>query len=798
MMASRLKKAEASEYTIQGLFDHGYRNKEDVSNLPANTLIIGSQNVLTNASEYVGIRQGYVLDGGAGNQDNYGIDSSYDFNTGSSAGIQNVRKWGSNLEMRYLNPNTKLVSWINIMSTLIATNKARFATWYDITTEQKSLCLFVNGDNQIYEWTGGSASVASFTSNTITIQQSNLGTQNFYQNSNNVSKFQFIAGGVVYTYTGAGYLPVNSYSVSSTAAQQEVGFDYISQLFTTTSAAQRIYSATANYVNNFGVNLFNVTAYGYIYTDNAGVPGTVLATTVSTVSEVLTAGNFSMSFSFNNLLISPSTNYHFVTHLTNPSGDMGVYTANSTGQGTNKSNDGAVTWSAVNGGMSLVVVENDAAPNQFSGVSPTPSGLNVGDSIIQIPAVGAASNSGNPSLPFPYEYDLISSLSGHVWYGSFLSPVVYGSRTTNPYDVTAVNAMLPTEADGFILSSMKFPPTGFVPFVYGNVVTGEQDSMYISSGVNDWWASQKLQQQSTLSSSEVVATTTVYLTQLKTTNGQASQSQELIGMLKNQILFISNEPIFNSFGPVQDILGSAQIVNMSDPIRNDMNAYNFANGQTYYDNYYIYITIPEEGVVRMYNCQKEYWEAPQILPVSRFYKVQGQATTIYAHSFLTNESYQMFTGYNDNGQPINAVAAFPYVSQEGGESFQKKAFNKIYVEGYITPNTVLTNTINYEFGGWLSTTNQIIKGNDTKILRGTILDGSIGQNPLGQEPIGSILNLPSISTIPKFRVIKTFLMQYCFENQIVFSSNDVDQQWAILRFGFGISAADDQPNEITE
>lgn len=54
-----------ASYALREKFELGYRNKEDISNLPPEVLVVGSQNVLTNAAEQVGIRQGYVLDGPA-------------------------------------------------------------------------------------------------------------------------------------------------------------------------------------------------------------------------------------------------------------------------------------------------------------------------------------------------------------------------------------------------------------------------------------------------------------------------------------------------------------------------------------------------------------------------------------------------------------------------------------------------------------------------------------------------------------------------------------------------------------
>ena len=52
-----------NEFNLVTQYPLGYRHREDVTNLPAGVLIVGSQNVLTNVSERVQIRQGYSVDG---------------------------------------------------------------------------------------------------------------------------------------------------------------------------------------------------------------------------------------------------------------------------------------------------------------------------------------------------------------------------------------------------------------------------------------------------------------------------------------------------------------------------------------------------------------------------------------------------------------------------------------------------------------------------------------------------------------------------------------------------------------
>lgn len=60
--------AKNREFTLTDDFSLGYRNREDLTKLPPGILIPGSQNVLTDVFNRVGITQGYVLDGQSANQ----------------------------------------------------------------------------------------------------------------------------------------------------------------------------------------------------------------------------------------------------------------------------------------------------------------------------------------------------------------------------------------------------------------------------------------------------------------------------------------------------------------------------------------------------------------------------------------------------------------------------------------------------------------------------------------------------------------------------------------------------------
>lgn len=790
----KLRAAEEKEYTIQGVYKFGYRNKEDVSNLPPNTMVVGSQNVLTNAAEQIAIRNGYQLDGPAGTQSTI-IDSNFDLQTASGL-IRNIRKWGTTLEVRYVNPVTKAVSWIALTGLtgtssflqILSNYVCNFCSFFDQNTEQKMFALFVNHSNAIYEWSGGVGSVASATSNSVTMQGSlNTDQLGFYSNSNNSGKFQFESGGTVYTYTSAGTIATTAFTGSgSNTGSAITPTAWWSQKFTTGGAAQSITSvAMSVYWNNTVSNasaVVNLT--GQIYTDNAGIPGTAIGVPVSASVVVGSAGTFGpANFNFAPLSVAQATNYHFVVSSDQTQYLFVIKDTNS-GQGTNTSVSG-VGWTTQNGPLNIVIIENDTSPQTLNGVSPNPSALVVGAEVIQVVALGS-STQGVSGLPSNFIFDLIANEAGQVWYGNLVSTGVYVSVQGN-YKSVAYTATGRLYGEGaFII--LDAPPVGFKQ---------QGQLMYCSAGLDEWWL--EVRQKLSYSYTYVIGSTPTTVTvvtenltmgKLKTASLQGAQSQSLIGQMKNALIYVSNEPIFNSFGPVKNVYQEPQIVNMSDPIKYDVDAYSFNNGQVFYYNYYIYITVPAQGVVRIYNVRNKYWEAPQLLPISRFYLVAGQ---LYGHSSLTNESYQMFVGNSDNGNPISSVIAFPYVSAEGGATNQLKNFNKHYTEGYIAANTTILLTINYDFGGFTGTYTTSISGTEAGIIFNRIVDGSLGQNSLGSEPTGSILNLPSPSALPKFRIISTMPRLDCFEYQIVFSSDDIDMNYSILRSGPAVAPSASKP-----
>lgn len=435
----------------------------------------------------------------------------------------------------------------------------------------------------------------------------------------------------------------------------------------------------------------------------------------------------------------------------------------------------------------------------LTGVTPNVTAGAVGDVMHQ--AIRTMPNSAMLGMSASFINDGIANLNEQIYIGSLNSFYVYVSLLSDPYEYTFSLPRLPGEG-------AKKTLTGF----WRSFMNQEQD-MYISAGADLWYKTNYVQTTTTTTVAGI-AVSTIYeqinFEQLKTTSLQAAQSQAVTTKIQNDIMFLSNEPIINRLGRVDNILGTPQMTDISFPIIDDMNQYDFTGASMIYFRQFIYVAVPVEGIVLVYNMTNNtvnatgsanhYWEAPQTIPVSRFSIIDG---SLYGHSSAVTETYKLFDGYRDRynggrtGSGINGVARFSF--QNYGVRTTNKSMNEFFVEGYISPNTLLTIGIQYDIDGCATDTQYILDGSDERVVCIPNDDNSLGKFPLGTNPLGANL-IQNLSTDlpPKFRVIKTFPRVPFYEQQSYFESSGKDEQWEIIGFGGNVAITSEGNVAITE
>lgn len=414
----------------------------------------------------------------------------------------------------------------------------------------------------------------------------------------------------------------------------------------------------------------------------------------------------------------------------------------------------------------------------LTGVTPDPA-------VAVIPIVGGevvhqqysvTANSGLTAFPATFKNSLIGNLRNQIYIGDLTNRSVYISKVNSYTDYTFTSPVR-VVGEGALVT-LDAPPTALVP---------QESDMYMSAG-KSFWYNTKFTLSSDLSKEDFE------IVKLKTASRQGALSQSATSKDKNNVVFISNEPVLTTIGRVANNLATPQAGDLSYSIINDMNSYDLTDASVVYWKNYLIFSVPKAGLIRVYNQTNpntQYWEAPITYPIGRFSVINGD---LYGHSYNSPETYKLFDGYNFNGSSIPALAVFSF--QNYGTRARSKGFNQFYVEGYIGQNGVLTTGIQNELEGCATVQTFDLDGDNQPPI--VCIGGSsapLGKEALGNNPLGGQL-AEGTGLPPKFRIIHTMPINYFYEMQPTFFSNYVDFRWELLCFGTSILQASDLNNDI--
>lgn len=414
----------------------------------------------------------------------------------------------------------------------------------------------------------------------------------------------------------------------------------------------------------------------------------------------------------------------------------------------------------------------------LTGVSPSPA-TEPANSVVHQSVITTANSTFTNGPPSTFANGLIRVLNNQTFLGALNSSALWISKVNSYTDYGSSTPRQSGEGATLILDSQL---VAFEP---------QENYMYVSAGPDLWYNVSFEVQTSTVG----VTYEQVNALPLKTGKQQGAQTQAYVSHMKNDIIVLTNEPTIDQFGRIASSLETPQMTNISDTIKLDMDSYDFTDGSIFYWRYYILVAIPKEGLIRVYNLNTNNWEAPQTIPVSRFYIVNGE---LYGHSYNTFESYQLFVGYADRvysgftGFPIQADWVFSY--QNYGTRFALKKATKAYIEGYINANTMLGFSITYELDGCKTVKTFSLDGSDGQfVCLSTSGGGSLGKEVLGNGKLGGD-NTESINGLPpKFRWFPTFTNTDFFECSVGFSVLGVDNRAELLCFGLAVSSSSEIP-----
>ena len=438
----------------------------------------------------------------------------------------------------------------------------------------------------------------------------------------------------------------------------------------------------------------------------------------------------------------------------------------------------AGTRKVVIGGVEYTYTGGESTTT-LTGVTPDPvaGGVSNGDLAFQ----ALRTNSDKPAAGFTN--DMLEVIENQLVVASETSREIYISKSTDFLDYAFSTPRLPGEG---ALLTLDNASTGLIV---------KKSQLYMTGGLSDWY----LMEYKELEIGSALAET-VNVRKLETGSSQAAREHDLIAKVKGAgVVFISQENSLDILEQVEGVESDDEdegaSVSLSDPVKSDFDDENFAGGDIHYNKREIYVSSAVNGRFYRYDLERKLWYPPQLIPVGKFTDFEGD---LYGHSSVHPETYKLNDGTSDNvgGNvlPVNAVLAFAYRSFGDRETL--KRFDEWFTEGYISSNTTLNVKVNIELDGSVTILEDDIVGSDDTFLFEANLEGGLGDNPLGDVPLGGGGGEEGEFQISKFRKASAIAPVDFFEVQVVYSTNDEDQQWAILSQGPNVVASPNQPTHI--
>lgn len=402
--------------------------------------------------------------------------------------------------------------------------------------------------------------------------------------------------------------------------------------------------------------------------------------------------------------------------------------------------------------------------------------VTLGDVVWQ--SVDTLANPG--AIPATFKQDLISVQLNQLILASTKSREIYISSNADYRNFTLTSPRAPGDPAKLTMDNYA---TCIIPI---DNLAKTTSSVAFGAGTSEFFQmSYQLAQDN--------AAELIRMIKLKTANGSGLISRSAIAPIKNATVYITREPSLDMLSNIESI-DSKSNVPISDLIKNDFDSYDFTNAHVKYWKRSIFISLPAHGLVLIYDKQRNLWQPPQTIPIGRFAIINDW---LYGHSSITNETYKLFVGTDDNGIFIPQVARFAY--NNGGRRDRLKNMSEYWSDGYITASGELTMTVDFGFDGSEAKKVMTISGGDTSITtpqKGSMIgDEAFGSNPLGGATLDPITGLPGAqASLLRFWQEDTMKAVDYTEHFVEYSMNTLGGQFAIVAHGSNQWDAGTSPN----
>lgn len=532
-------------------------------------------------------------------------------------------------------------------------------------------------------------------------------------------------------------------------------------------------TAVGSSTSQFDITNPSGTTFKYLWDGTGTNPG-ISATTAPIGSYVyLAAQNFSAANNGLFVVTGSGSNYFEVTNA------LGVAENNKT-IGT-----GSVFISFknfVNVGGTQYAYSGGAGTTTLTGVLPNPSALTA-TTVVTSPIV---TSSDKPADGFASDFCKV--VNNRLFVGSYTSRLVYISSSTDFTNFTIPASIIPGSPNLLTLDGT------------GKGISIRKGVAHVSFGTNGWVS---VNFPTYTTGGVLLEQITPQLLPVQALG--AAYSHEMIDTVGDNIVYLAQDQQARYLGDTNNAFTTVY-PSLSQEIFLELQEEDFTDGSLNCIGDFTYITAPNSGKVYLYQVRQSItpdgqvfaerlWHSPFIWNASRVDEIDGQ---IVAFSNSNPQVYYVWdTGQyyddspSDEAIPYDSILAFAYRTDKNRTAL--KLFDKIYTEGYLTPGTTLNLEVNYNWNGASGQLSTVINSSDLSAYLFQTNVGALGDTPLGDVPLGDTIIEGDGSDLVKFKNIKSLSQKDCFEYQLVYSSENVNDQWQILATGTNAVISDESP-----
>lgn len=395
------------------------------------------------------------------------------------------------------------------------------------------------------------------------------------------------------------------------------------------------------------------------------------------------------------------------------------------------------------------------------------SKCNVGDVVYQ-PIKYSAPISTNGDLPANMPIDVIGVNLNQIYIGSQLFRGLFISRQDNFQQFSYSTTLRKVGEGGTVYLDSNL--VGIA--VSKGIVT-------VSCGKSDVYeiSLEAFSDGTTTGSGELIR-----VKKLQTAYGQGAISQESFIQVKNGIIYLTNEPTIDFLGNIENIEG-VQSVPLSDSIKRLVNRLDNTGASGVYYKNSVFFLYPNENILLMYDLERKFWQPPQTLSGSSLTVFENK---LLMHSNITDETYVLFDGFNDNG---NKIYSEVYLNIEtNGSRSVRKILDEIFIEVLVNSNTnIVDGKVIYGYLGAGGNQPFQVGFNEENenCIESPQITKSLGMSNFGSQPFGSVI-INNVIDLSKYRLIRKYiggLQNETFTTQLYFTNDDLDSYFEIISVG---------------